>query len=99
MASVSAVLLACVLLLLSLLSVDAQSQSFCDKYSMALFNSTDGAAETKLITAVVVRAVLGDDSVTPPVEGLVGKRSPILRVSSLRSHTHFNPSSACLLPY
>ena len=60
-------------------SANAQ-MSFCDKYSMALFNSTDGATETKLVTAIVTRAVLGDTSVRPPVEGLVGPRSPILRV-------------------
>ena len=56
--------------------------SFCDKYSQALFNSTDGEAETKLITAVVTRAVLGDSTVNPPVPGLVGAGSPILQVSS-----------------
>ena len=74
--------LCCLLVLLvSLLSVQAQ-QSFCDKYSMALFNATDAATETKLITAVVTRAVLGDSSTQPPVPGLVGARSPIIRVSA-----------------
>ena len=54
-------------------------QTFCDKYSQALFNATDAATETKLITAVVTRAVLGDTSVRPPVPGLVAADSPILR--------------------
>ena len=79
----SALLVVCLLALLSLLSLPSvQAQSFCDKYSMALFNSTDAETETKLITAVVTRAVLGDTDVRPPVEGLVGRRSPILRVGA-----------------
>ena len=89
-----------VVLLLSSLSVRADV-SFCDKYSMALFNSTDGATETKLIAAVVTRAVLGDRTANPPVEGLVGPRSPILRVSSRRytyCTPHVNPTARhCLL--
>ena len=69
------------LLLVSFVSV-AADPSFCDKYSMALFNSTDGDTETKLITAVVTRAVLGDTTVDPPVPGLVAANSPILQVST-----------------
>ena len=77
---------ALLLLLLSLTSVAASAEmSFCDKYSMALFNSTDGKTETRLIAAVVTRAVLGDMTVKPPVEGLVGPHSPILKV---QPHCH-----------
>ena len=76
-----AVLLALLVCLLSLSSLAHADQSLCDKYSMALFNSTDGKTETKLIAAVVTRAVLGDSTVDPPVDGLVGPNSPILQVS------------------
>jgi hypothetical protein len=52
--------------------------SFCDKYSLALYNTTDGATEQALITAIITRAVLGDMTATPPVPGIVGTDSPLL---------------------
>jgi hypothetical protein len=70
-------LLCGLLVVLALVGI-VSGQSFCDKYSQLLFNSTDGPTEQKLITAIITRAVLGESTSTPPVPGIVGANSILL---------------------
>lgn len=60
-------------------SGSSSTQTFCSKYTTALFGSDTAANEVSLLTAVVTRAVLGNTTVTPAVQGIVGAGSPIVQ--------------------